>query len=159
MDDKGALLLQNQLCFPLYLAAKEVIARYKPLLDELGLTYTQYIAMMALWEAGSLSIHALGGRLRLDSGTLTPLLKRLESKGLLRRDRSHQDERQVLVSLTAAGQALRGQALTIPGRIVRCLNLEAEEGAVLYRLLYKLLAPSACGREREDAAEERTERS
>ena len=143
MDDR-ALLLENQLCFPLYAAAKDVVSRYKPMLDNIGLTYTQYITMMALWEYKSLSVSRLGERLYLDSGTLTPLLKRLAQKGLINRERSVQDERQVLVTPTQAGEALKEKAIEIPSKIGRCLNLNAEEAAVLYRLLYKVLAPSEC---------------
>ena len=143
MDDR-ALLLENQLCFPLYAAAKDVVSRYKPMLDNIGLTYTQYITMMALWEYKSLSVSQLGERLYLDSGTLTPLLKRLAQKGLINRERSVQDERQVLVTLTQAGEALKEKAIEIPPKIGRCLNLNVEEAAALYRLLYKVLAPSEC---------------
>ena len=143
MDDR-ALLLENQLCFPLYAAAKDVVSRYKPMLDNIGLTYTQYITMMALWEYKNLSVSRLGERLYLDSGTLTPLLKRLAQKGLINRERSAQDERQVLVTLTQAGEALKEKAIEIPPKIGRCLNLNAEEAAALYRLLYKVLAPSEC---------------
>ena len=143
MDDR-ALLLKNQLCFPLYAAAKEVVSRYKPLLDGIGLTYTQYIVMMVLWEDKELSVSHLGERLHLDSGTLTPLLKRLSEKGLISRERSAQDERQVNVSLTLSGEALKEKALEIPHKISRCLNLEHEEAVTLYRLLYKVLAPAEC---------------
>lgn len=143
MDDHG-LLLENQLCFPLYAAAKQVVGRYKPMLDDIGLTYTQYIAMMALWEHKSLTVSQLGGRLYLDSGTLTPLLKRLAQRGLIHRERSTQDERQVLVTLTPAGEALKVKAIEIPRRISRCLNLDGEEATALYRLLYKVLVPSEC---------------
>ena len=143
MDDR-ALLLENQLCFPLYAAAKEVLSRYKPLLDSIGLTYTQYIVMMVLWEDKQLSVSHLGDRLHLDSGTLTPLLKRLAEKGLINRERSQQDERQVNLTLTQIGEALKGKALEIPQKISRCVNLEHEEAVTLYRLLYKVLAPNEC---------------
>lgn len=143
MDDR-ALLLKNQLCFPLYAAAKEVVSRYKPLLDAIGLTYTQYIVMMVLWEDKETSVSHLGERLHLDSGTLTPLLKRLAEKGLISRERSTRDERQVNVSLTLSGEALKEEALDIPHQISRCVNLEHEEAVTLYRLLYKVLAPNQC---------------
>ncbi len=148
MDDR-ALLLENQLCFPLYAAAKAVLGRYKPLLDAVGLTYTQYIAMMAMWEHQHLTVSQLGERLYLDSGTLTPLLRRLEHRGLIRRERSAQDERRVLVTLTPEGEALKEKALKIPGQISRCLNLDGEEAAALYRLAYKVLAPSQCDNKAE----------
>lgn len=143
MDDR-ALLLENQLCFPLYAAAREVLNRYKPLLDAIGLTYTQYIVMMVLWEDRKLTVSGLGERLRLDSGTLTPLLKRLADKGFIRRERSREDERQVDVSLTPAGEALKEKALDIPHQISRCVNLEPGEAVTLYRLLYKVLAAPEC---------------
>lgn len=143
MDDR-ALLLENQLCFPLYAAAKEVLSRYKPLLDDIGLTYTQYIVMMVLWEDRKLSVSHLGERLHLDSGTLTPLLKRLAEKNLIHRERSFQDERQVIITLTQEGEALKGKAMEIPQKISRCVNLEPEEAFTLYRLLYKVLAPNDC---------------
>ena len=108
------LKLENQICFPLYVCAKEVIRRYKPVLDELDLTYTQYIAMMVLWEDRSLNVKELGERLYLDSGTLTPVLKSLERKGLVKRARSEEDERIVNITLTGEGMALRKQALEVP---------------------------------------------
>ena len=101
------LLLKNQLCFPLYAGAKEVVRLYKPFLDRIGLTYTQYIAMMVLWEKRVANVKTLGESLYLDSGTLTPLLKQLEQRGLVRRERSAEDERNVVVRLTDAGDALR----------------------------------------------------
>lgn len=143
MDD-SVLLLKNQLCFPLYAAAKEILSRYKPLLDDIGLTYTQYIVMMVLWEEKELSVSHLGDRLHLDSGTLTPLLKRLAEKGLIHRERSPKDERQVLITLTQAAEALKERAIEIPQKISRCVNLEHEEAVTLYRLLYKVLTPNEC---------------
>lgn len=140
----SALKLENQLCFPLYAAAKGVLSRYKPLLDELGLTYTQYIAMMVMWENKRVSVNELGGRLFLDSGTLTPLLKRLEAKGFVRRERSHEDERAVIVSLTAEGEKLKEKALPVPEKMKKCLPLSNDESHALYRLLYKLLANDSC---------------
>ena len=109
-----ALLLQNQLCFPLYACAREVIKAYTPLLDEIGLTYTQYVTMMVMWEEHSTSSRRLGQRLHLDSGTLTPVLKKLEEKGLITRRRSKDDERNLSLSLTEAGEALRAKAADIP---------------------------------------------
>ena len=134
-----SLLLKNQLCFPLYACARETIKLYKPYLDELDLTYTQYIAMMVLWEKNSLSVKELGEALYLDSGTLTPLLKKMEAKGLLTRRRSTEDERSLLVSLTPEGRALREKALNVPTQMSQCLKLEPGEAADLYRLLYKML--------------------
>lgn len=134
-----ALLLQNQLCFPLYAASKEVVRLYKPFLDEIGLTYTQYIAMMVLWEKRSLTVKELGEYLYLDSGTLTPLLKKMEAQGFVSRQRNSADERSVIVSVTEAGEALREKAAEIPQRIGACLPLTKEEAEKLYALLYKVL--------------------
>lgn len=138
MDDQ-ALRLESQLCFPLYAASKEVVARYKPLLDKLDLTYTQYITMMVLWEHKSVGVKELGRHLYLDSGTLTPLLKRLESKGFVRRERSSDDERAVNITITEAGEGLKEKATEVPAKMASCMPLSAEEARTLYTLLYKLL--------------------
>ena len=134
-----SLLLKNQLCFPLYAVSKEVVRLYKPFLDEIGLTYTQYIAMMVLWEKRSLTVKELGEYLYLDSGTLTPLLKKMEAQGLVTRQRNAADERSVIVSLTAEGDNLRDSAAKIPEKIGGCLPLSKQEAATLYRLLYQVL--------------------
>ena len=134
-----ALKLSNQLCFPLYVCSKEVIKKYRPQLDELGLTYTQYITMMALWEEGSLSVKELGDRLYLDSGTLTPLLKSLEVKGYVSRCRLESDARVLAVSLTKSGRELREKALPIPSTVAACTNLDMDDARELYALLYKLI--------------------
>ncbi|MCE5189811.1 MAG: MarR family transcriptional regulator [Eubacteriales bacterium] len=133
------LLLKNQLCFPLYAASKEVVRLYKPFLDEIGLTYTQYIAMMALWESRALSVKELGERLYLDSGTLTPLLKKMEAQGLVLRKRSAADERSVIVTLTDQGEALKQRAKNIPANIGGCIPLSRDEANTLYDLLYRVL--------------------
>lgn len=137
------LLLDNQLCFPLYACAKEVVRRYTPLLDALGLTYTQYIAMMVLWEQHSITVKELGERLYLDSGTLTPLLKKMERQGLVSRTRSQSDERSVIIELTERGRALREQALSVPTQMAACINLSAQDAQTLYALLHKVLAQAA----------------
>lgn len=137
-----ALKLDSQLCFPLYACSKEIIRQYKPFLDELDLTYTQYITMMVLWEHKSVNVKALGELLYLDSGTLTPLLKKLEGKGLVSRNRSSVDERNLIVTLTAAGEELKERAISVPQQIAKCSSLRAEEAAVLYRILYKMLGKS-----------------
>ena len=134
-----ALRLSNQLCFPLYACARETIKLYKPHLDELDLTYTQYIAMMVLWEKQSVTVKELGEELYLDSGTLTPLLKKMEAKGLLTRRRSEQDERSLIVRLTEKGEALKEKAISVPYQMASCVQLEPAEARELYRLLYKLL--------------------
>ena len=141
MNDKYAcLMLKNQLCFPLYACSKEIIRRYKPFLDKVDLTYTQYITMMALWENESMNVRELGLQLFLDSGTLTPVLKKLESKGYIERRRSKEDERNLIVSVTEKGWKLREEALSIPQSMSSCVNLEPGEAAELYRLLYKVLS-------------------
>ncbi len=141
MDDLhiDALKLENQVCFPLYAASREVIKQYKPFLDEIDLTYTQYIALMLLWDKGTMTSKEMGDRLFLDSGTLTPLLKKMEIKGLLTRNRSVSDERNLEVSVTEKGLSLRAQAADIPLQVAKCTTLNREESMELYRLLYKLL--------------------
>ena len=144
MSDKyDCLKLKSQLCFPLYACSKEIIRRYKPFLDRFDLTYTQYITMMALWENESMNVRELGLQLFLDSGTLTPVLKKLESKGYLERKRSREDERNLVVSVTEKGWKLREEALSIPDAMSSCVNLEPEEAEELYRLLYKVLGANA----------------
>lgn len=139
MEKYDVLKLENQLCFPLYAAAKEVVRKYKVHLDEIGLTYTQYIVMMVLWNEKSLSVKQLGERLYLDSGTLTPLLKKLEKSGLINRKRDSADERNVIITITEKGMALREKAVEIPQKIGSCIDLSAEEAGTLYQLLYKVL--------------------
>lgn len=138
-DPHDALLLDNQLCFPLYAAAKEVVRRYKPLLDELDLTYTQYLTMMVMWEERETNVRALGERLYLDSGTLTPLLRKLEAKGYLTRHRDAADGRELRVSLTDAGLALRERALGVPAALSACIDIPLEDVLELRRILKELL--------------------
>ena len=138
-----SLKIENQLCFPLYACAREVIKQYKPHLDELDLTYTQYITMMVLWERKSVTVKELGKCLYLDSGTLTPLLKKMEAKGLLSRTRSTADERNLIVALTEEGESMRERALEVPAKMAQCVPLEPQEVTELYRLLYKILAASS----------------
>ena len=133
------LKLKNQLCFPLYASAKEVVRQYAPFLEPLQLTYTQYIVMLALWEHRTASVKTLGEHLYLDSGTLTPLLKKLEQRGLILRERSEADERNVVVRLTDEGEALEHRAAQVPSQVRACLPLNDEEAATLYRLLYRVL--------------------
>ena len=135
-----ALKIENQLCFPLYACSREVIKQYKPYLDKMDLTYTQYVVMLALWEEKEMTVKALGDRLYLDSGTLTPLLKKLEAKGYITRTRSRKDERTLLVGVTESGAALREVAMEIPRAIRQHTELTREEAEILYRLLYKILA-------------------
>lgn len=140
MDEKyDSLLLRNQLCFPLYACSREMIKLYKPFLDELGLTYTQYITIMVLWEHKAMTVKTLGKELFLDSGTLTPLLKKLEEKGLVTRRRSDQDERNLIVTITESGEAMKDRALHIPKEMAMCVNLPKEDIYNLYRMLYQML--------------------
>lgn len=134
-----SLKLDNQICFPLYACSREVIKRYHPYLEELGLTYTQYLVMMVLWEHKRIGVKDLGGKLFLDSGTLTPVLKSLEAKGLLVRARCRDDERMVNVALTEQGEAMMESALKVPAGMSQSISFDEEEGAQLYELLYKLL--------------------
>ena len=138
-DQFDPLKLENQICFPLYACAKEIVKAYKPYLDELDLTYTQYITMMVMWEHKELRVKEVGSYLYLDSSTLTPLLKRLEEKGYVSRRRSTEDERDLIVTITDAGTALREKALTVPQRLAACVDLEPEKAQVLYGILYEVL--------------------
>lgn len=142
MADEGyeCLKLENQLCFPLYVCAKEVVRRYRPLLDDLGLTYTQYIAMMALWEHRTLSVKEMGRLLYLDSGTLTPLLKKMEEMGLVTRSRDPSDERVLMVSLTDKGEAMRDRAADVPASVASCVSISPEDALALKRILDGLMA-------------------
>ena len=133
------LKIENQLCFPLYVCSKEIIRRYKPLLDELELTYTQYITMMILWEIKTINVKELGNKLFLDSGTLTPLLKKLENKGYITRNRDLNDERNVLIEITDTGMNLRNKAVGIPEKVGKCVNISEEEFKILYKLLYSII--------------------
>lgn len=133
------LKLESQLCFPLYACAREVTRACRPFLDELCLTYTQYIAMMVMWEHRTVTVKRMGQLLHLDSGTLTPLLKKLEERGLVRRSRLPEDERSVAVTVTEAGMALRDRAIEVPRKMSGCVNLSAEDARELYRILYQLL--------------------
>ena len=134
------LKLENQICFPLYACSKEVVRRYKPLLDELELTYTQYIVMMVLWEKEKMKVKELGRHLFLDSGTLTPVLKKLEAKGYISRVRSKEDERNLLVTITEEGKNLRERAVKIPEKMRKCVELSQEEAMQLHSILHKLLS-------------------
>ncbi|MBQ3010027.1 MAG: MarR family transcriptional regulator [Oscillospiraceae bacterium] len=138
--DFEALKIENQLCFPLYACSREVIKQYKPFLDELDLTYTQYIAMMVLWENQEMTVKELGDVLYLDSGTLTPLLKKLEAKNYVTRTRSRKDERNLIVALTEQGEQLKEQAMKMPRAIADYTELSKKEAEDLYRTLYKILA-------------------
>ena len=137
--EQPQLLLDSQLCFPLYAASRKVVARYTPYFKPLNITYTQYIVLLTLWEAGSATVGDLCRRLYLDNGTITPLLKKMEEAGYITRTRSRQDERVVTVQLTDAGWDLRQKVREIPGLVGSCIPLSREEAAALYGLLHKLL--------------------
>ena len=136
---KKELSLENQLCFPLYLTAKEIIKKYRPLLDKLDLTYTQYITMMVLWEKKELNVKTLGNIILLDSGTLTPLLRKLEKKGYISRIRNEADERNLIISITKKGEELQEEVKNIPREVAKCIDLTKEEAETLYKLLYKVI--------------------
>ncbi|MEU6374253.1 MarR family transcriptional regulator [Streptomyces sp. NPDC046909] len=135
---EGSLLLDEQLCFALYAAQRAVTAAYRPLLEELGLTYPQYLVLLVLWERGETTVKELAGALRLDYGTVSPLLKRLESAGVVRRERAAHDERSVLVACTGRGEELRERAARIPGALATATGLDATEVARLREELWEL---------------------
>lgn len=141
MDNEiyDGLKLCNQLCFPLYVCSKEIVRKYKPYLDEIDLTYTQYIAMMVLWEEKQINVKQLGEKLFLDSGTLTPLLKKLEAKGYITRVRSKEDERSLIISIEEKGEALKSKAALIPQKVGACMNIAPERQTELYNTLYAIL--------------------
>ncbi len=134
------LKLENQLCFPLYAVSRQIIRAYKPFLDPLNITYTQYITLMALWEHDGASVKELGRLLHLDSGTLTPLLKKMERQHLVERIRSQADERTVHIHLTEKGWALQDAASEIPAKLASSFELSQDDGMALYRILHVILA-------------------
>lgn len=140
MSEKyDCLRLDHQICFPLYAAARRVTGRYTPYFKELGITYTQYIVFMALWQEDNQTVSEICSKLYLDSGTLTPLLKKMEEKGWLNRTRSKEDERIVRVTLTEKGWEMREKCLNIPFAVGSCIHLSEEDAANLYRILHLLL--------------------
>ena len=134
-----SMKLDSQLCFPLYAASRKIVSLYTPLLKPLGITYTQYIMFLVLWEQDGITVGELCKRLMLDTGTVTPMLKNTEKQGLIRRERSVEDERVVVITLTDEGKALYKKAKDIPSRIGSCVKLTKSEAAALYKTLYKLL--------------------
>ena len=138
-DYQEAMKLANQLCFPLYAAARHVTGLYTPVLKPLGLTYTQYIVFLVLWEKDGQPVGEIGERLLLDNGTLSPLLKKMEQAGYVRRERSREDERVVVITLTEAGRALQEKAKDVPAKVAGCIDLPPEKAQALYGLLYELL--------------------
>ena len=138
-DYQEAMKLANQLCFPLYAAARHVTGLYTPVLRPLGLTYTQYIVFLVLWEKDGQPVGEIGEKLLLDNGTLSPLLKKMEQAGYVRRERSREDERVVVITLTEAGRALLEKAKDVPAKVAGCIDLPPEKAQTLYGLLYELL--------------------
>ena len=138
-DFHEAMKLGNQLCFPLYAASRNVINLYTPYLKPLGLTYTQYITLLALWEKDGVTVGELCGKLMLDNGTLSPLLKKMQQEGLVERRRSEEDERVVVITLTEEGRALQEKAKDIPMKMAGCVDLPPEKAMMLYSLLSELL--------------------
>lgn len=139
MTTSELLKLENQLCFPLYAASRLVTQCYQPVLDELGLTYPQYLVLLVLWETDSVNLKTLSEKLYLQSNTLTPLLKRMQEMGLIDRVRSQQDERSVVISLTPKGKQLQLEAPRVGQRLAANLNVSEEEARQLHKLLYKLI--------------------
>ncbi len=153
--DPGDLLaLERQVCFALSVAARNVVAVYRPVLEPLGLTHPQYLVMLALWQHGALSVKRLSGLLQLDPGTLSPLLKRLEAAGLLRRERDPQDQRNLALALTDEGRALRAEAERIPAGIVERLGMPVEELMALHGALTEVIAASQRALSAAPAAED-----
>ena len=145
-DYHEAMKLSNQLCFPLYAAARNVTGLYTPWLKPLGLTYTQYIVFLVLWEKDGISVTEIGEKLMLDNGTLSPLLKKLEKAGYVERHRRPEDDRVVEITLTDAGRALREKAEDIPFKVAGCIDLPPEKARTLYELLYELLKNQGYGK-------------
>lgn len=138
-DEREAMKLANQLCFPLYAAARNVTGLYTPWLKPVGLTYTQYIVFLVLWEKDGIPVSEIGDKLMLDNGTLSPLLKKLEQAGYLVRRRSSEDERVVTITLTEKGKALQEKVKDIPLKVGSCIDLSPEKARMLYTLLYELI--------------------
>lgn len=138
-DYHEAMKLSNQMCFPLYAASRSVISLYTPWLKPLGLTYTQYLVFLVLWEKDGITVGEICSRLMLDNGTLSPLLKKMQQAGYIDRKRSEEDDRIVLITLTEEGRALQEKAKEIPGKVAECIDLPPEKAQMLYSLLYELL--------------------
>jgi len=138
-DYKEAMKLDNQLCFPIYAAARAVTSLYTPFLKEIGLTYTQYILFLVLWEKDGLTVGEICKRLMLDSGTLSPILKKLRQQGYIEKIQSTEDERSFIITLTENGRALQEKAKNIPLQVGKCVNIAPEKAKQLYDLLYELL--------------------
>ncbi len=138
-NPEEALKLENQLCFPLYAAARKVVGAYTPYLRPLGITYTEYITFMVLWEQDHVPVGDICAKLHLDNGTVTPLLKKMERQGFVNRSRGREDERKVIICLTDKGRELKKKAEDIPRKVGSCIRISREEAETLYRILYELL--------------------
>ncbi len=138
-DHHEAMKLANQLCFPLYAASRSVVSLYTPYLRPLGLTYTQYIVFLVLWEKDGVTVGEICDRLMLDNGTLSPLLKKMQQAGYIEKKRSEEDDRVVLITLTGEGKALQEKTKDVPGKVAGCIDLPPEKAQLLYALLYELL--------------------
>lgn len=138
-DEYEAMKLSNQLCFPLYAASRNIVSLYTPYLKPLGLTYTQYIVMLVLWEKDEITVGEICEKLMLDNGTLSPLLKKMQEEGYIEKRRSKEDDRVVLVSLSKEGRALQDKAKDVPEKVASCIDLPPEKAQMLYTLLYELL--------------------
>ena len=138
-DYKEMMILENQMCFPLYAAARSVTSLYTPWLKELGITYTQYITFLVLWEKDGITVGEICERLMLDNGTVSPLLKKMEKAGYITRSRSTEDDRVVVITLTEQGRAMQAKAKDIPEKVGECIDLSPEKAIKLYELLYELL--------------------
>jgi DNA-binding MarR family transcriptional regulator len=148
--DREAMKLSNQLCFPLYAAARNVTGLYAPYLKPLGLTYTQYLVCLALWEKDDVTVGTLCERLMLDNGTISPLLKKMQQAGYIERTRSEKDDRVVLIKLTEAGRTLQERAKDVPAKVAGCIALPPEKAKMLYALLYELLNNQSKGKGRKN---------
>lgn len=153
-DYHEAMKLANQLCFPLYAAARNVTCLYTPWLKPLGLTYTQYIVLLVLWEKDGVSVTEIGEKLMLDNGTLSPLLKKMERAGYLERRRCREDDRVVEITLTDEGRALQEKAKEIPRKVAGCVDLPVEKARQLYALLYELLENQGYGKKQKTGGEQ-----
>ncbi len=153
-DYHEAMKLSNQLCFPLYAASRNVISLYTPWLKPLGLTYTQYIVLLALWEKDGVTVGELCQRLMLDSGTLSPLLKKMQQAGWVERKRSPEDDRVVVITLTEEGRALQEKAKDVPAKVAGCVTLAPEKAQALYALLYELLENQKARSDKHDKNKE-----
>ena len=145
-DYLEAMKLANQLCFPLYAASRNVIGLYTPWLKPLGLTYTQYLVLLVLWEKDAVTVGEICRKLMLDNGTLSPLLKKMQQAGYVERKRSAEDDRVVVVTLTEEGKALQEKAKDVPGKVAGCIDLPEEKAKQLYALLYELLENQGYGK-------------